>query len=148
MTEPLRILVADDNEDAAEALGLLLGFHGHEVRLARDGQEALDAARAWEPDVVLLDLEMPVMNGFVAAQAIREQTDVPVLVALSGWGGTEVEQGAKSAGFDLVFCKGVAFDELSEALERNVAERHAHLPAGSSVAAGQVTGAFYTAHAA
>ena len=130
MTEPLRILVADDNEDAAEALGLLLGFHGHEVRLAHDGREALDAALVWEPDVVLLDLEMPVMNGFVAAQAIREQTDVPVLVELSGWGGTEVEQGAKSAGFDLVFCKGVAFDELAEALERNVAERHAHLPAG------------------
>lgn len=130
MTEPLKVLVADDNEDAAEALGLLLGFHGHEVRLARDGQEALDAARAWDPDVVLLDLEMPIMNGFLAAQAIREQTEVPVLVALSGWGGTEVEQGAKSAGFDLVFCKGVAFDELAEALERNVAERHAHLPAG------------------
>jgi len=130
MTEPLRILVADDNEDAAEALGLLLGFHGYEVRLARDGREALDAARAWEPDAVLLDLEMPVMNGFVAAQAIREQTEVPVLVALSGWGGAEVEQGAKSAGFDLVFCKGVAFDELAEALERNVAERHAHLPPG------------------
>jgi CheY-like chemotaxis protein len=130
MTEPLRILVADDNEDAAEALGLLLGFHGHEVRLARDGREALDAACAWEPDAVLLDLEMPVMNGFVAAQAIREQTEVPVLVALSGWGGEEVEQGAKSAGFDLVFCKGVAFDELAEAVERNVAERHAHPPAG------------------
>ena len=129
MMEPLRILVADDNEDAAEALGLLLGIHGHEVKLARNGREALDIACAWEPDVVLLDLEMPVMNGFAAAQAIREQTEVPVLVALSGWGGTEVEQGAKSAGFDLVFCKGVDFDELADALARNVAARHAHLPA-------------------
>ena len=79
MMEPLKILVADDNEDAAEALGLLLGFHGHEVRLARDGREALEAARAWEPDVVLLVLEMPVMNGFAAAQAIREETEFPVL---------------------------------------------------------------------
>lgn len=123
MTNPLRILIADDNEDAAEALAALLGLSGHECRTARNGREAVELACAWSPDAAILDLAMPVMNGFEAAEAIRRDTDVPVLLALSGWGGQDVELGAKNAGFDLVMCKGDPFDELERALRHAIEDR-------------------------
>lgn len=129
MTHPLRILIADDNEDAAEALCALLGLSGHECRTARNGQEAVELAREWSPDAAILDLAMPVMNGFEAAEAIRRDTDVAVLMALSGWGGQDVEVGAKNAGFDLVMCKGDPFEELERALRHAIEDRSA-LPVG------------------
>jgi CheY-like chemotaxis protein len=128
MTHPLRILIADDNLDAAESLGALLNLNGHEVRTACNGREALELARSWSPDAAILDLAMPVMNGFEAAEAIRRETEVPLLVALSGWGGQDVELGAKNAGFDLVLCKGDPFEELATAL-RLAAEERPALPA-------------------
>lgn len=123
MTNPLRILIADDNNDAAEALCALLDLSGHDCRTARNGREAVELARAWSPDAAILDLAMPVMNGFEAAEAIRRDTDVPVLMALSGWGGQDVELGAKNAGFDLVMCKGDPFEELERALRHAVGDR-------------------------
>jgi CheY-like chemotaxis protein len=120
---PLRILVADDNRDAATTLGNLLSYCCHQVRLANNGREALEVAKDWEPDVVVLDLEMPEMNGFAAAQAIRRETTVPVLAALSGRSGPEVEGRVKDAGFDLFFCKGVSFQNLAAALEDIAGEK-------------------------
>lgn len=115
--DPLRILVADDNADAATILGTLLSYCCHQVRVASNGRQALEVAKDWAPDVVVLDLEMPEMNGFAAAEAIRRETDVPVLAALSGWSGPEVESRAKEAGFDLFFCKGVSFGNLAAGIE-------------------------------
>ena len=123
MRDPLRILVADDNEDAATTLGNLLSYCCHQVRVAHSGRQAVEVARDWEPDVVVLDLEMPEMNGFAAAQAIRQETEVPVLAALSGWAGPEIESRVRDAGFDLFFCKGVSFQNLAAALEDIAADR-------------------------
>ena len=120
---PLRILVADDNRDAATTLGNLLSYCCHQVRLANNGRQALELAKDWEPDVVVLDLEMPEMNGFAAAQAIRRETTVPVLAALSGRSGPDVECLVKEAGFDLFFCKGVSFQNLAVAIEDIAGQR-------------------------
>ena len=85
---PRRILVVDDNDDAAEALALLLQMAGHEVRTADNGVDALAVGEAFQPDVVLLDLGMPKLNGYETAREMRRQAwgqDV-TLVALTGWG--------------------------------------------------------------
>src|SRR5436190_15823353 len=88
VTEPRRILVADDNQDAAESLTLRLQLAGHEVRAARDGVEALEVGKAFRPDIVLLDLGMPKMDGCEAARRMRRSAwgKSVMLVALTGWG--------------------------------------------------------------
>src|SRR5262249_37634312 len=97
-----RVLVADDNEDTASGLALVLRLAGHEVHLAHDGQEAVDAAGWFRPDVVLLDIGMPRLNGYEAAGLIRRQPRgrQVVLVAVTGWGQEEDRQRAREAGFD------------------------------------------------
>jgi CheY-like chemotaxis protein len=97
-----RILVADDNRDSARTLAMMLKFMGNEVRAAHDGQEAVDLAASYQPDVVLLDIGMPKLNGYDAARHIREQPwsrDV-VLIALTGWGQEEDKRRSQEAGFD------------------------------------------------
>jgi PAS domain S-box-containing protein len=97
-----RVLVADDNEDAAESLAMLLTMHGHEVFVASDGVAALDAVTSFEPDVVILDIGMPRMNGYDVARELRARSvghDVR-LVALTGWGQADDRQRAFDAGFD------------------------------------------------
>ena len=123
MTVPLRFLIADDNKDAAETLAALLSHERHEVRLAHDGRDAVDMALSWEPDVVVLDLQMPEMSGFIAAEVIRRDTNVSVLAALTGLSGMTVREQAEKAGFDLFFSKGVGFGELSAALIALARER-------------------------
>ena len=111
----LKLLVADDNEDAAESLALLLGLLGHETRTARDGLEAAELAAAFRPDVALLDLGMPRLNGHDACRRIRSEPwgkDM-ILVALTGWGQDEDRDRSKEAGFDHHLVKPV----LSSALE-------------------------------
>ena len=114
----LRILIADDNRDAAESLGILLGLTGHEVRITYDGSEALSDAAAWQPELVVLDLDMPVMNGFAAAVALREKCPGVALVALSGYLDEANRARASMAGFDRCFLKGVSFRELAQQLEQ------------------------------
>ncbi|HEV7516845.1 MAG TPA: ATP-binding protein, partial [Thermoanaerobaculia bacterium] len=96
-----RILVVDDNEDAASSLALLLTLSGNEVRTAYDGLAAVEMAAAFRPAVILLDIGMPMLNGYEAARRIREQqgTEV-VLIALTGWGQEEDKRQAQEAGFD------------------------------------------------
>jgi PAS domain S-box-containing protein len=97
-----RILVVDDNTDAAESLAALLAIGGHETRLAHDGRQAVEEAAAFKPDVVFLDIGMPEIDGHETARRIREQPwgkDI-VLVALTGWGQTEDRRRSKEAGFD------------------------------------------------
>ena len=85
----LRILIVDDNRDAADMLAMLLQFNGHETHLAYDGVEAVEATTTLRPDVILLDIGLPRMSGYEAARKIREQQEEPgrpLLVALTGWG--------------------------------------------------------------
>jgi signal transduction histidine kinase/CheY-like chemotaxis protein len=115
---PRRILVADDNADSAESLALLLTLRGSEVRTARDGWEAVEAAAAFGPDVVLLDIGMPRLNGYEAARKIREQSrgEWMVLIALTGWGQNEDRQRSTEAGFDFHLVKPVDFAALEQLL--------------------------------
>jgi PAS domain S-box-containing protein len=97
-----RILVVDDNIDSAQSLALLLGRLGHEIEVAHDGLEAVQAAGAFRPQIVLLDIGLPRMNGYEAARRIRAQAggDKVALIALTGWGQEKDKQLASEAGFD------------------------------------------------
>jgi PAS domain S-box-containing protein len=97
-----RILVADDNRDAADSLALMLRLGGHEVYAVHDGQEAVDAAAWFRPDLALLDIGMPRVNGYEVSRRIREQSwgQGMVLVAVTGWGQEEDKRRATEAGFD------------------------------------------------
>jgi CheY-like chemotaxis protein len=116
--EARRILVVDDNEDSATSLAELLTLTGHETEVAYDGLEAVEAAARFRPDVVLLDIGLPKLNGYEAAQRIREQPwgKGMLLVALTGWGQDEDRQKSKDAGFDLHLVKPVDFATLTKLL--------------------------------
>jgi signal transduction histidine kinase/CheY-like chemotaxis protein len=113
-----RILVVDDNRDAADSLALLLTFQGNEVRTAYDGLEAVEAAAAFEPDIVLSDIGMPRLNGYEAAQKIREQCRGRrmVLIAMTGWGQEEDKRHANEAGYDFHLVKPVDVAALEQLL--------------------------------
>ena len=102
-----RVLVADDNEDAAGSLAELLRIGGHDVRTAHDGREAVQVVQAFAPDIVILDLGMPHVDGFEAARRIRslEQGKHVTMVALSGWGQDTDRARSRAAGFDHHFTK-------------------------------------------
>ena len=113
-----RILVVDDNEDSAASLAMLLELNGHQVETAYDGLEAVEAAAAFCPDVVLLDIGLPKLNGFEAARRIREQQgdrDL-VLVALTGLGQDEDRRRSEEAGFDSHMVKPVDYAILTQLL--------------------------------
>jgi signal transduction histidine kinase len=117
--EPQRILVADDNHDAAEALSLQLQLAGHDVRTAHDGMEALQVARTFEPDIVLLDLGMPKMDGYEVARQLRTESAgvrQMTLIALTGWGQQQDRDRTADAGFDAHLVKPVAEAQLFKAL--------------------------------
>lgn len=114
-----RILVVDDNEDAARSLGLLLELAGNEVHLAHDGERAVEAACDLEPDVVLLDLGLPKLDGYEAARRIRARTagrDL-VLIALTGWGQPSDRERSRAAGIDQHLVKPVDPGRLLEILQ-------------------------------
>jgi len=115
---PRRILVADDLEDSATSLALLLQMQGHEVRTAHDGDEAVGIARSFDPHIVLLDIAMPKLNGYEAARRIRSerQERCPVLIALTGWGHEENRMRTKEAGFDHHLVKPVEPEVLNRLL--------------------------------
>ena len=118
MVVPRRVLVADDNYDAAEALATLLELRGHQVRIAHDGVEALAEAESFRPNLVLLDLGMPKMDGYEAARQMRSKTwgHHTTLVALTGWGQREDRRRTADAGFDLHLVKPVTDADLLQAL--------------------------------
>jgi two-component system OmpR family response regulator len=105
----LRVLVVDDNVDAAQTLAMLVQLAGHDVRIAYDGPPALTLAQAFQPQVVLLDLNLPAMDGYEVARKLRErpETHEAVLAAVSGWGQPEDKLRSKDAGFDRHFVKPV-----------------------------------------
>jgi PAS domain S-box-containing protein len=97
-----RVLVVDDNEAAAEMLAMLLGMLGNDVRTAGDGEQALEVGAEFQPEVVLMDLGMPKMDGYEAATRMRATPwgRHAVLIALTGWGQEEAKQRTEAAGFD------------------------------------------------
>lgn len=117
--EPLRILVADDNVHAAQTLAALLDAMGHTVRHVHDGQAAVRAAGEFHPDVVLLYIGMPLLNGYEVCKNIRAQeagAKPAVLVACTGWGQVEDRKRANEAGFDHHLVKLVDPQVLDELL--------------------------------
>ncbi len=108
-----RILVADDNEDAAECLAEALRLIGHDVRTVHDGVAAVSTAEAIRPDIVLLDLGMPRMDGYEAAKRIREQLGpAAVIVAVTGWGQQEDQRRSRAAGFDRHLIKPIDISDV------------------------------------
>lgn len=111
-----KILVVDDNIDAAKGLGLFLKLNGHEVRIAHDGHEALEQVGVFVPDVVLLDIGLPGMDGYAVAKAIRGNPTLTALklIAVSGYGQDEDRQRSEDAGFNFHLVKPVEHEALSE----------------------------------
>ena len=106
---PCRVLVVDDNRDAAQSLAVMLRLSGHEVQVAHDGPAALSAAERARPDLVLLDIGMPGMSGLEVARRLRALPwgRAVLLVAQTGWGQEEDRQRAREAGFDLHLTKPI-----------------------------------------
>jgi CheY-like chemotaxis protein len=115
-----RILVVDDNKDAAESMRVLLKLMGAEVVAAFDGLEALETAAEFRPDAVLLDIGMPKLHGYDTARRFRQEEwgKQIVLVALTGWGREEDRKRSEEAGFDGHLVKPVHVSALRQLLER------------------------------
>lgn len=118
-TALLRVLVVDDNEDAAMLIAELLRMRGHVVQVATGGPQGLEAANLTVPDVVLLDIGMPVMDGYQVAIALRQSasTSKVRIVALTAWGDVDSRQRAIKSGFDFHLVKPAPFDDLFKAVE-------------------------------
>ncbi len=113
-----RILVVDDNVDSAVSLASLLEMTGHETRIAHDGEKALAGVASFEPDIVLLDIGLPRMNGYDVCRAIRRNDgQQPLMIALTGWGQDEDRRRSSEAGFDAHLVKPVDFEALTRLLE-------------------------------
>ncbi|HEX6861341.1 MAG TPA: ATP-binding protein, partial [Thermoanaerobaculia bacterium] len=119
LAEPLRVLIVDDNEDSAESLALLMRLTGHEVRTAYEGLSALAEARTFMPEVVLLDIGLPRMDGFQVARRLRQQPggDRLMLLALTGYGQEEDRRRSREAGFDHHLVKPIDLERLQELLD-------------------------------
>ena len=97
-----RLLIVDDNQDAANSLAMLLKLQGHEVQVAHNGPTALEITKAYVPDVVFLDIGMPGMDGYEVARRLRQQNGLEnvVLAALTGWGQQDDRRRTSEAGFN------------------------------------------------
>ncbi|HWN70227.1 MAG TPA: PAS domain S-box protein [Haliangium sp.] len=120
-----RVLVVDDNTDAGETLAMLLGLYGYQVEAVGSGMAALELIPAFRPDVIFLDIGMPVMDGYEVARRLREQPagQQAYLVALTGWGQAEDRRRTREAGFDHHFIKPVAPEAVRELLARVIESR-------------------------
>jgi CheY-like chemotaxis protein len=113
-----RILVVDDNQDAATSLAAWLKLIGNEIQIAYDGLAALEAATAFKPDIILLDIGLPKMNGYDVARRVRQQPwgEEMVLVALTGWGQDKDREKSREAGFNHHMVKPVDHAALTRLL--------------------------------
>lgn len=112
---PRRVLIVDDNEDAADSLAMLLSLSGHDVRTAYDGHQALEVAAAFAPNLILLDIGLPRMSGHEVCRTLRATLagrDV-VVVAVTGWNQEHDRQLSAAAGFDAHLAKPIDFDTLT-----------------------------------
>jgi CheY-like chemotaxis protein len=113
------VLVVDDNPDAADSLRMLLEFVGHEIAVASDGRSAIESVVAWQPEVALIDIGLPDLDGYEVVTRLRAMnlTARPLLVALTGYGQPEDRMRALAAGFDVHLTKPVDVDELTRILD-------------------------------
>ena len=119
-----RVLVVDDNEDAANSLATLLEVMGYQVRTAYDGPEAIEAADDFMPAVALLDIGLPRLSGYDIARHVRERRGSDVLlVAITGWGQEDDRRRAREAGFDHHFTKPADFEVLLELIGQELTHR-------------------------
>ena len=118
-SHPRRVLIVDDNQDGATSLAGILELSGHSTQTTHDGEEAIRVAESFRPDVVLLDIGLPKLNGYETCRRIREQPwgrDM-LLVAVTGWGAESYRQRSREAGFDSHVVKPVDSEELLKMLE-------------------------------
>ena len=115
---PLRVLIVDDNRDAAVLLGKLLSMLGNNTRVVHSGFEALEAAHEFKPEAILLDIGLPDMDGYETAKMIRETPEGRnvTIVAVTGWGQQEDRERARLAGFDHHVVKPADSKQLMEIL--------------------------------
>jgi PAS domain S-box-containing protein len=120
-----RVLIADDNIDAASSLSLMLQVMGNDVRVAHDGLEALAVAEAFHPDAILLDIGMPGLNGYEVCRKLRErgETSRALIIALTGWGQEDDRRRSRDFGFDQHLVKPVEPSTLAAALGREPVAR-------------------------
>jgi CheY-like chemotaxis protein len=113
-----RILIVDDNRDGADSLSEMMAIFGNETQTAYDGEAAVAAARAFLPDVILLDIGLPKLNGYETCRRIRAQQNGPrpVIIAQTGWGADEDRKRTREAGFDYHLVKPVDPTELLKLL--------------------------------
>ena len=130
---PLRVLVVDDCPDMRESLGLLLALWGHDVSFANGGREAIRSAQRCPPDVVLLDVGMPGMDGYEVARRLRRipELEAAYVIALSGFGTARDVAKAAAAGMDRHFIKPIDLGDL----ERTLADVARRVGAGKTTAA-------------
>lgn len=112
--KPLKILLADDNSDAIESMAMVLRLDGHRVETASNGAEAVDRATLFMPHIVILDIGMPVLNGYDTCRLIRGCAwgRKMVIAALTGWNSDKHRERTSDAGFDFHFSKPMDFDDL------------------------------------
>jgi CheY-like chemotaxis protein len=114
----LKVLVVDDNFDVAQTMGWMIEAIGHDYQLIHDGKHAVQAAFEYRPDAILLDINMPGMDGYAVCRALREQAlfDDTVIVAQTGWGKTQDRASTGESGFDGQLVKPVNMDRLEQVL--------------------------------
>ena len=136
LTLPLRILVVDDNRDAADSMSEMLEMLGHDTRTAYDGQHGVDMAGDYRPDVILFDIGMPKLNGYKACRLVRQQPwgQGIIVVAVTGWGQDKDLLGTREAGFDHHLVKPID----PQALMKILADLHRNCEAGQTKAAVQL----------
>jgi PAS domain S-box-containing protein len=123
---PARVLVVDDNVDAAESLAMLLQSDGHTVSVAHNGVDAVQRADAWRPDIAVLDVGLPGMNGYEVASVLKQRGDAcPELIAVTGYGQAADMQRAFAAGFRYHLVKPVDVRDLTTAIARCAVSRQA-----------------------
>ena len=128
----LKVLVVDDNFDVAQTVGWMLETIGHEYRLVHEGKLAVQTAQEYRPDAILLDINMPGMDGYAVCKALREQTlfNETVIIAQTGWGQIQDHTGAGESGFDHHLVKPVNMDRLEHLLAGILsARRNRHIGA-------------------
>ena len=115
-----KVLVVDDERDGAEAIAMFFRCCGHETATAYNGVEALEVSASFKPDAVILDIEMPLMDGFQAARAMRDRStgSKPLLVAVTALAGNDVAERAKSCGFDFYLAKPANLESLRALVEQ------------------------------
>src|SRR5690606_31417258 len=116
--DSLCVLIVDDNRDSADLQATLLKHNGHSVRTAYDGTDALEVAAKFRPDVILLDIGLPEIDGYEVAYRVRQQPDLDgvVLVAMTGYGQPEDRQRSQAVGIDHHLVKPAEFAELQSIL--------------------------------